>query len=129
MTDTTEGERPNATRYFYSDPLAAAWMSKHFGMRITDANGVAESIEDMCTTAWLLDESEALWYLHSDSVQLLDPQNGDLVQHRGMIGVYDACGQIVIVSEAVETHCYNIRTDDYRIILRDGKPFHWPQSE
>ncbi|OWK42422.1 hypothetical protein FRUB_04500 [Fimbriiglobus ruber] len=56
-------------------------------------------------------------YLHFGSLELLTPQEGDLVFAEGGImepGTFDpgeiACGV-------------------YRIILRNGKVFHWPQAE
>jgi catechol 2,3-dioxygenase-like lactoylglutathione lyase family enzyme len=110
------------TRWFYTDPLAAAYMSKHFGMRLTDRTNDEEAFPacDLCREPDLRSER---YYVHPDSLHLLEPCDGDVVRWRisdgrggwipeaGSFGFYEGTGSI-------ET-----------IIQRDGKPFFWPECE
>lgn len=66
------------TKYFYDDPIAAAWMAKHFGMEF-----VIEPSGDVVTWKEFGVVSLKSWverfYIHPDSLHLLEPQNGDCV--------------------------------------------------
>src|SRR5262245_10400180 len=81
-------------RYFYTDSLAAAWMAKHFRMKI-ETGGKAANVEAAYTTfpeVLLMEEFRGKrLYVHPDSLRLLDPQEGDE-------GV-DAIGRQVIYME------------------------------
>lgn len=60
--------------YFYSDPLAAAWMAKYFCI-------VFEQVEYLDGCAFLIPNGQEMpkkIYIHPDSLHLLDPQEGDL---------------------------------------------------
>ncbi len=114
-------------RYYYTDPLAAAWMAKNFGMNFWDADtGITVSRYD----GGLYDE--CLFNIHPDSLHLLEPQEDDLG-----IGVDDGAGRIYVVFnrgrwEWVNSTTYQSAPKQFkleRIIQRDGKPFHWPKSE
>jgi hypothetical protein len=75
--------------YYYTDPLAAAWMAKHFGMRFncfsfeliglidefeptTFVYVTPENIADAC-------EQEIKAYIIPESLDILEPQPGDLM--------------------------------------------------
>lgn len=128
------------TPRFYTDPLAAAWMAKHFGMELTRthchrADGAfGESMRPV--PLWILARdvenqvSEAVrYYLHPDSLPLLEPRAGDLVL---------ACTDSPAVLTFVETLSYVVFGDRppggdrvvavREVVRRDGKPFHWPQA-
>src|SRR5262245_6574216 len=89
-------------RAYYDDPLAAAWMAKHFGMKLqvipskdqieeydlkegevwdwmetapegrADVNYIEEAIQ------YLYEATDRL-YVHPDSLPLLQPQEGDIL--------------------------------------------------
>ncbi len=62
-------------KYFYTDPLAAAWMAKHFGMLFTPYH-------DDPPLAWEPSEDwpyRDRYYIYSDSLRLLEPDVGDIV--------------------------------------------------
>lgn len=63
-------------RYFYTEPLAAAWMMKHHDMQIVDkyADEIGEAFR-RDPSVWL----DPPYYVHADSLHLLEPQGGDLI--------------------------------------------------
>src|ERR1700753_338061 len=99
---TSRGRR-EMNRYFYTDPLAAAWMAKHFKMKLesrhTDEQmsdyDIPESerwfdwfdscVVDGCEIEMVRDavryieNASGKIYIHPDSVHLLEAVAGDLV--------------------------------------------------
>jgi hypothetical protein len=128
-------------RYFYSDPLAAAWMAASFEMAYDSAGLVTE---DSIASPRLFMSKHAFedkldihcsdargrrYYLHPDSVPLLKPKPGDLVKVMGEVG-YVPTGKgfaDLYAQRLAEANCQPHATG--RIIQRDGKPFFWPESE
>jgi hypothetical protein len=125
-------------RYFYADPLAAAWMARHFGMRfLHHPSGVLEEVEVMGRTCNYV--RVPLWpkfHLHPDSLPVLEPREGDVVSKSPV--VYGAAA--VIVSQ-IWTHesgqKWIVFSDGWQsefpgitsILKRDGILFHWPECE
>lgn len=122
------------TRYFYTDPLAAAWMARHFGMTF-DAP-IQPVIKYDGTPSMQI--TPKCFYLHVDSLRLLEPRVGDLVYTRAEM-------KMRRIDER-KTGCddYHLWRADHvwpqpfpdedetvtmKIVQRDGKPFHWPESE
>lgn len=119
-------------KYFYNDPLAAAWMAKHFGMRfnfICEDEGIlyrptnSDFIDSVCGI-W-----ERIAYIHPDSLHLLEPHMGDyIIEHAQTHDVFlidDAgYGKSCTLLEAQAW----IKEGD-RIIQRNGMAFMWPESE
>lgn len=116
------------TRYFYRDPLAAAWMEKNHSMKFTFKgyaswnDGIKVSIvcgetndyESIITYA-----TDGKYYIHPDSLHLLEPQAGDM----------DSNG-----SRFYENYWLNdAGTYDHspscKIIQRNGIAFMWPERE
>jgi hypothetical protein len=98
MSESKKGASPKCW-YFYTDPLAAAWMQKHYGMRFLTPHGdelrwfdgkmmfgkpypLEGSVLEGKT---LLIESLDPHYIHPDSLHLLEPRAGDLVSITGYI--------------------------------------------
>ena len=138
------------TRWFYSDPLEAAYMQKHYGMRfISEVIDDAEVIphDAMFHPTLSEDESELVadgdlhnavcltciepydkLYVHPDSMHLLDPQPGDLVQN-----VVNKRTWILQTGDFIKDPNPNVITitedpDAIRILQRNGKHFFHPQS-
>ena len=125
------------TRWFYNDPLAAAWMAKHFGMNLYCRNDDAEMaeyelpeaqreypfghamIDDGCTAeTWGAVISESLGrraYVHPDSLHLLEPVHGDVLMQNGSAFVWSKFGGQNVQSAT--------------IIQRNEIPFMWPEVE
>jgi hypothetical protein len=126
------------TRLFYSDPLAAAYMAKHFGMRfisevIENAEVMPHDVmfhptlsEDESTlvadgelhdaVCLTCAEPEDKLYLHPGSLPLLEVQLGDMVS--------DGINGIAVLLEVQLEQCRGAR-----IIQRQGTPFMWPEQE
>ncbi len=105
-------------RYYYSDPLAAAWMGKYHGIEFSDG----DSLQSCCEAIGIFaNDLEGLgrFFIHPDSLNLLQPQAMDLVKIRNEYGVLP-----IPPADMVE------RIDaSYRIIQRGGIPFMWPEVE
>lgn len=134
-------------KYFYTDPLAAAWMAKHFGMRFTSENRTTLAWDKEFSCFYLPDDSRAEQefngnhYIHPDSVHLLEPKVGDLfIGHRDALYRADetlypkqggewepgVCWRIVDCHSRYFPSAWG---DERKIIQRNGIPFMWPEKE
>ncbi|MCE9567638.1 MAG: hypothetical protein K8U57_37025 [Planctomycetes bacterium] len=122
-------------RYFYTDPLAAAWMAKHFGMEFITKDGLITR----CVLP-LVDglKTGDCYYIHPGSLHLLEPKNGDLCRTSGFERIGNSGSQYneYDFTDVAFDFGYGpiIERDGCgysptEIIQRDGKPFHWPQQE
>lgn len=135
-------------RFFYTDPLAAAWMAKHFGMQFYTAHDGEEFYDFPDYLHWNWDqksgpaESDDYLCIYPDSLHLLEPQVGDAVEvHACFYGtVWRLDGGQLLWNETSlnnppeeEGHYQNLdrcaAQDIDRIIQRNGIAFHWPESE
>jgi hypothetical protein len=130
------------TRHFFTDPLAAAWMSKHFGMRlegnVSEHNESVEFGRFTCAarpyeTLWghvvkAAEDESRKWYIHPDSLHLLEPRAGDLVTCIGVTGwMIDRIeARLYYTHNAAGQECSG-KIDDARILQRNGTPFMWPE--
>jgi hypothetical protein len=125
-------------RYFYTDPLAAAWMAKHFGMKFgIKHNGmihwncigkINEPFEPLQRAEDILDPiSEPLpLYIHPDSLHLLKPTVGDVV--RTVAPTFDAV-MYTLIKDDVGRYEDLTSEDWFAILERSGIAFMWPESE
>lgn len=135
-------------RYFYTDPLAAAWQSKHFGVNLYQEahvpmvnykNGEKSiSLHQFPLQTWEtinIKEDGIRLYISPDSLRLLEPRQGDIVEHDGIeygivLDVIDGeAGIQYSENENGETLCGTANIEDLIIIQRQGKPFFWPGVE
>jgi len=124
-------------RYYYTDPLAAAWMAKHhdmgFEVAINTVNSMLEIMPASMAFAhpaylpnpYFLFQDVKKIYIHSDSLHFLDGQDAD----RGI----DARGLLVFMEygnfEYVDSTQSHSPAEPVKIILRNGKAFMWPEVE
>jgi hypothetical protein len=111
-----------------TDALAAAWMAKHFGMRFTARwLGPRPQREYECMfDDWHFEVHEnntGHYYIHPDSLNLLEPRAGDIARVRSIPGEPES------EPAAFRIHIDNTKHDVIRIIQRNGKPFFWPEQE
>lgn len=86
---TAPQEKP---RLYYDCPLKAAWMAKYFGVKIDLGTGVyglaakatVENGRLVVTPGFSAEHFR--YYIHPDSLHLLEPQVGDMVTNIGMTG-------------------------------------------
>ncbi|WP_435008031.1 hypothetical protein P12x_005298 [Tundrisphaera lichenicola] len=119
------------TRFFYTDPLAAAWMAKHFGMQLqyiehySDDSWYAkichEKIVDIAAKYGFDSYELKEIHIHPDSLHLLEPQEGDYVDLHP--------NGLLIHNGAEFNDAFLKRESNWRIIQRNGIAFHWPESE
>jgi hypothetical protein len=126
--------------YYYTDPLAAAWMAKHFGMEFKPGNGFTYRWSDFLSTE--PEEMEGVkWLVSPDCLHLLEPKIDDLVTIP-LIGPGVERVGYVRYGAMHEGKPYAFARDykggddntgitvfGYRIIQRDGKPFFWPECD
>ena len=108
--------------YFYTDPLAAAWMAKHFGMKMAIPDGKQGWTLNQLIIAFQIDSPI---HIHPDSLPLLEPRDGD-INIKGL--VYMHCSFHNKMSW-VDLHCGNYCEERGQTIRRNGLPFMWPESE
>ena len=127
-------------RYYYTDPVAAAYMTAHHKIRFKRNDDLREwgrtnssysaiielciDLEDktpgdgglMWKTKLFPDEAfSGKFYIHPDSLPLLEPRVGDIVM--------DFRPALIVREDHLIFH------KESPILQRDGKPFHWPESE
>lgn len=142
--------------YFYTDPLAAAFMAREYGMLYTssiwanvkvsphDSMILAYDKERKIYPAIRADHAEFKLYIHSDSIEILKPMIRDLVTNThnqynrdnrpcsGLVSVIFNAGKSVYINTG-ERHngkrdfCESV--DSLKIIQRNNIPFFWPESE
>lgn len=124
-------------KYFYTDPLAAAWMAKHFGMRFNGWQqggivshsyrpGECDLSPEGCFRApemLLLGER---FYIHFDSMHLLQPQVGDVASRR-----HTELGRANRIWFRINSdyQASALRQTGTSIIQRSGWAFMWPERE
>jgi hypothetical protein len=118
-------------RYYYDDPLAAAWMADKFGMRYVDGFNVSirGDADDPVTFANYfaarLDEPDM--YIHPDSLSLLELQMGDLVYIENWYDNPNSRFPYVQIN-IVELLERLKKEATCTIIQRNGLAFMWPKS-
>jgi hypothetical protein len=135
MSKSEKGASPTF-HYFYTDPLAAAWMANHFGMRF---NGWIWNDENFYFESTINADDEddgspyefggAKVYVHLASLHLLEPKAGDLLEWRCKKATppFDY-SRIDKINPGDDT---KVHPDNelLQIIQRDGKPYFWPERE
>lgn len=124
-------------RYYYTNPLAAAWMVKHFGMKFPWDNGKGiHSLNALCHWEHAPNRNQnRKFYIHPDSLHLLEPKISDMVSysHPGS----PECIEYGIIDEIQAAHpdgqsIFLKDSGDIKpewvidIIRRNGVGFHWP---
>lgn len=149
MTDTLG----LTNRWYYTDPLAAAWMAAHHNMRFnTNKIGFSycyktnDLIPSPQIDVWeivrdtfsidagygsLEHEIAEKYYIHPDSLHLLEPQDGDIaLDADGGAGEYRAFSSKWGCFYGCGRDCEGMDTRlPFKIIQRNGLAFHWPESE
>lgn len=116
------------SEYFYTDPLAAAWMAKHHDMQFHTGGGDFCLFELHAGGEGYKENHHGInvkhWYIHPDSVHLLEPRILDVLHQKSNAGgVYSDTMQNDSQLEAARSFIKR----GAKIIQRSGKPFFWPE--
>ena len=141
--------------YSYANMLGAAWMMVKHGMRFTDKHGLGvHPVFDAYSVKWYFDTTPEgaasaayfgeVYFVHPESVELLEPIKGDLVFYDNLHGgeawdefrciippdderyPYVGTGEPLMLMDSGE---HPFRKELRRIIQRDGTAFMWPEVE
>jgi hypothetical protein len=140
-------------KYFYRDPLAAAWMAKHFGMQYTEklkTFGKTDWQDPECYLAGLPRSGKTVWsrcnyYIHPASYPILEPKLKDKIgnnneswlvisdeeyakfeddfKHGEFMALMSV--QLISISDAKQL----INSGKAVIEKRNGIAFMWPEKE
>lgn len=104
------------TRYYYTCPIKAAYMAKYYGMRFVDCSKEYD-ISDFVRLDYgdVYDDLDEKFYIHPDSLHLLEPVAGDL-----LIGPNNKVAMFYMGDTEPSDKC--------KIILRNGMVFMWPEE-
>lgn len=132
--------------YFYSDPLAAAWMADKFGMKFANLHiplmtlylkklcpdtGMFLSAKDIPDADSAIGTQEYQFsplikemkiYIHPDSLHILEPRMGDICSYWGQIHDFRSGTKY---GEYKNSACKLLM----RVILRGGAHFMWPEID
>ena len=141
---------------FYTDPLAAAYMAREFGVKFTDADGdeirCANNIAKGLWSWIYKGESKSDWiyysgtpiklpcgkitedvkyYIHPDSYYGFRPMPGDVIYRTPRRSDKESHGLIVCKPRSCSHWESRIKEnkDDIKIFQRNNKTFFWPESE
>lgn len=115
-------------KYFYTDPLASAWMQEYYDMLFdvcpqVMARNFARG-ETIC--------QQSRFYIHPDSLHLLEPQVGDIFINVGsdlLNGVTRWESPQKMDKGCLEIHNKYSKDTLAKIIQRNGIAFMWPEVE
>ncbi|WP_020473650.1 hypothetical protein [Zavarzinella formosa] len=141
-------------RYFYTDPMAAAWMNQHHKVRVDllePANNTIAASDDAIFTGgdqfidmeyldllrWAMEDCAAWKFqIHPESLHLLEPQIHDVVSYL----FTSEPDYFASAAKRTKMHLKSVtkgklfslkarNMTKLQIIQRCGKPFIWPESE
>ena len=117
-------------RYYYTDALAAAWMADKYGMIfLSDAGDKISWMGDTAVTTSMFGTftCDGPLYIHPDSLHLLEPKDGDLVDGVRVGHVYETDGKTLNVD--ANGGDWEMAADCVTILQRNGIPFMRPEVE
>lgn len=124
--------QPTTKRYFYTCPLKAAFMAKYYGMRFEPISDIASIREFMWhgignfIGLW----EEDRYYIHPDSLHLLEPKNCDLGTDGFDAYRYEHWDEASVPGRWVLGRYGNASDPSaIRIVCRNGEAFHMPEVE
>lgn len=120
-------------RYYYTDPIAAAYMAKHFGMsfdqfRLEHPDDLAHpGYEPNPKGVFIGWTGKRFFYIRPDSLHLLEPKEGDLCEKNSKPTSCHYCGMDRLFNANADT--IELYGNDCTILKRNGVAFMWPELE
>lgn len=116
---------------YYDCPIKAVFMAEYHGMRFVSWHSGKEYditvIQSNIGSPIEAIRKSQKYVIHPDSLYLLEPQTGDLIDDDGLFGVMEDNGEVKVQGDAVAVSVTLYRAP--RIIQRKGLAFHWPETE
>lgn len=113
-------------RYYYTDLIHVAYMAKKFGMGFSNIHSGAYFDCPLHRDDRLVDDNDDKYYIHPDSLHILEPREGDLISINGGLSAN-------IVTHAEFLDEIKLMEPQFaaplKIIQRNNQPFFWPESE
>jgi len=126
-------------KLYYTDPLAAAYMAREFGVKFANNNSDSPARMDIITTFSSMDnhvstivdccgievdlsDNEEI-YIHPDSLHIFEPMDGDIGLDTHRIANHFEDG------DWTQLGYRGLPNHPVKIIRRNNKPFHWPEEE
>ncbi len=112
-------------KYYYTDPLKAAWMSHKFNMQILSCIGAPLRVEGIVSLGF-----NEKFYIHSDCYNMLTAQIGDIItdSNNKTFGEM-VCRDTIAVPERHNGKNFYVLNDAIKIIQRNGIAFFEPEVE
>lgn len=114
----------NMTRFYYDDPLIAAYMEKHFNVNFSDRHGER-------VLSCFNNQYEGYFYIHPDSYDVFKPMIGD-----GFSIIKDKYGVLhcdtikhIYCEYVVEGYSCEVDISNINIIQRNGNQFFMPKED
>lgn len=118
-------------RYYYTDALKAAYMAREFGFKIYHPENEEFQEENFSFSELIsfVDDpfnhgAAAPYYIHPDSIPLLEPKEGDLIEWWNP-RAFDSYNHRYSIMDKNPVH----RDNKFIILLREGKAFFTPEQE
>lgn len=120
-------------KYFYTDPLKAAWMTREFEIKIElNGNSFSDNFNFASISLETAKTFNIRYYIHTDFHEMFNPKENDLIISGGMIIQSKECldyTNLPIVCPLVHIKGYNSFDESLKIIQRNGKAFFMPEVE
>lgn len=111
-------------KYYYTDPLSAAWMAKHFGVEFIDTSIMNWDKKLWKTRDLVRMRHNGYYYIHPASIAILKPQVRDIWCDVTSCGKIYSDGRVTM--DGVDQ---SLEYSDEPIIQRNGIAFMWPECE
>jgi len=115
-------------KYYYDCPIEAAYMSKYHGIYQQEPLAIGFNAGEYVITRspHLGLSSDTKYYIHPDSLHLLEPHIGDVCRTNKKLDT--GFDDVILIEDKSELNVYN-DVDGFRIIQRNGLSFMWPEHE
>jgi hypothetical protein len=106
-------------------------MAKHHGIKFANGDSLRSACEAVGSNGRDIQSPGGYFYLHPDSLPLLEPRPGDILVRAGIEEHVTMHNLFLFIHRAPDTeHLFEgFHEKGGMIIQRNGLPFHWPQAE
>ena len=111
-------------KYFYTDPLKAAWMAIEFGMKFQEGLSARFLLLDAASQLRDKKYGSCFYYIRRDNLHIINPIKDDIGETKnGVFGIYHPFGNKGFFTDE------GIKLEECEIIRRNKKAFFMPEVE